>query len=59
MAAKTRQKSGTHMSDFFGTGKEILVSELPTVRDVLRYGISLREQKDDTMRYTVKCERDD
>lgn len=54
MATKTRHKSATHMSDFLGSGREILVSELPTLRDVLRYGILLREQKEDMRHYLVK-----
>ena len=52
---RTRHKSGTHMSEFLGTGKELLVSDLPTLRDVLRFGILLREQHDEDLRnYLVK-----
>ena len=40
---KTRLTTFTHMSNLIGTGRELLPSELPTVRDVLRYGL-LREQ---------------
>ena len=42
------------MSNFVGTEMELLVSELPTVRDVLKYGIYLREQSlDDKRNYHV------
>ena len=42
---KTRQ-SMTNMTKYLGTGKELLVSELPTLRDILRFGILLKEQHD-------------
>ena len=42
------------MSNFVGTEMELLVSELPTVRDVLKYGIYLREQSlDDKRNYPM------
>ncbi|KAI4806672.1 hypothetical protein KUCAC02_017487 [Chaenocephalus aceratus] len=51
---KTRAKSTSHLSNLVGTGRELLVSELPTVRDILRYGIYLRDQsKDDRRNYPV------
>ncbi|KAK1894408.1 ADP-ribosylation factor 1 [Dissostichus eleginoides] len=51
---KTRAKSTSHLSNLVGTGRELLVSELPTVRDILRYGIYLRDQsKDDRGNYPV------
>lgn len=51
---KTRTKSSSHLSIFVGNGQELLVSELPTVRDILRYGIYLREQcEDDRRNYPV------
>lgn len=51
---KTRQGILTHMRTFIGSGKPLMVSELPTLRDVLRYGLFLREQKFESIRsYTV------
>ena len=47
---RTRHKSGTHMSEFLGTGKGLLVSDLPTLRDVLRCGILLWEQHDEDLK---------
>jgi hypothetical protein len=38
------------MSNFIGTGREMLPSELPTLRDVLRYGLLLREQSGENVR---------
>jgi len=32
------------MSNLIGSGRQLLPSELPTLRDVMRYGILLREQ---------------
>ena len=32
-------KSTFHLSNLVGTGRELLVPELPTVRDILRYGV--------------------
>ena len=46
---KTRQ-SMTFMSKEFGTGKQLLVSELPTVHDILQYGILLKEQHEGSFR---------
>ena len=42
MAPKTRLNTSTQISLVFDTGKRFLVSELPTNRDVIRYGILLR-----------------
>lgn len=47
---KTRLATSTHMSNFIGTGREMLPSELPTLRDVLRYGLLLREQSGENVR---------
>lgn len=41
---KTRGQLSSHLSLLIGTGKELPVSELPTVRDILRFGLLLREQ---------------
>ena len=42
------------MSNFVGTEMELLVSDLSSVRDVLMYGIYLREQSlDDKRNYHV------
>ena len=42
--AKTRHGSGSHLSEWVGTGKKMLTSEVPTVRSVLRQGILLKEE---------------
>ena len=41
---KTRHTSGTKMSELLGSGKKFTLSELPTLREVLRFGIWLRMQ---------------
>lgn len=52
---KTRTQLLSHLSILIGTGRELPVSELPTVRDVLRFGILLREQNSKNRRnYTDK-----
>ena len=40
---KTRNTSATHLSRFVSRGKQLLLSELHTARDILRYEIFLRE----------------
>ena len=40
---KTRNEKSTQMSEYVGNGKEMLQTELPTLRDCLRYGILLKE----------------
>lgn len=47
---KTRLGTFTHMSNLIGTGRELLPSELPTLRDVMRYGLLLREKSGDDVR---------
>lgn len=47
---RTRQSSFTHLSNLIGSGRELLPSELPTLRDILRYGLLLREQSDEDIR---------
>ena len=52
---KTRHASGSKMSDLLGPGKEFTLSELPTLREVLRYGIWLRlENTEDQRNYNNK-----
>ncbi|ESN91906.1 hypothetical protein HELRODRAFT_181960 [Helobdella robusta] len=34
---ETRGKTSTHLSHYIGSGRQIITSELPTVRDLLRY----------------------
>ena len=41
---KTRLSSSCHLSNFVGSGQELIISELPTIRDFLRFGILLREK---------------
>ena len=50
MAARTTHKSSSHMSNYVGTGKDLLLTELPTVRDLLRYGILQRELSEENKR---------
>ena len=52
---KTRHLSGTKMSDLLGPGKEFTLSELSTLREILRYGIWLRiENVEDQRNYNNK-----
>lgn len=52
---KTRSQLSTHLSLLVGKGKELPVSELPTVRDMLRLGLLLREKNaKDRRNYTDK-----
>ena len=44
MAVRTRNKSSSRLSDYLGTGRELLVSDLPTTRDILRFGLLKREE---------------
>ncbi|XP_047137373.1 uncharacterized protein LOC124813865 [Hydra vulgaris] len=43
MAAGTRWKNDSCLRQYLGSGKELPTAKLPTLRDVLRYGIFLRE----------------
>ena len=47
---RTRQSSFTHLSNLIGSGRDLLPSQLPTLRDILRYGLLLREQSDEDLR---------
>ena len=49
---RTRNTSGSNLSDLVGRGRELLPSELPTVRDILQLGIYLKET-DGTQKYPV------
>ena len=56
---KTRHTSGSKLGEYLGAGRDLLNSELPTLRDVLRLGIKYQEDKvctEDTERnlYPVK-----
>ena len=52
---KTRNNVTTHLSNLVGSGRDLIPSELPTHRDILRYGLLLREQADfDRRNYPVK-----
>ena len=42
---KTRHASGSKLGEYLGTGRDLLNSELPTLRDVLRLGIKYQEDK--------------
>ena len=43
MSTRTRKKSSCRLSLYLGVGNELISSELPTVRDILRYGLLQRE----------------
>ena len=45
MGPKTRNKLSTGITEFLGSGKEMLESEVPTLRDALRKAQLIREQK--------------
>ena len=47
---RTRQSSFTHLSNLIGSGRDLLQSQLHTLRDILRYGLRLREQSDEDLR---------
>lgn len=47
---KTRQQVWTHLHDLVGSGSELPVAELPTVRDLMRYGLYLRQVSDEDRR---------
>ena len=42
MAYKTRDKVSCKLTTLIGTASEFLESELPTLRDVLKYGLFFR-----------------
>jgi len=51
---KTRLQVLTHLHHLVGPGRELHVAELPTVRDLIRYGLYLRESSDkDRRNYTT------
>ena len=55
MSSKTRKSTVTHLSLYVGTGRELISSELPTVRDMLRFGVLLREiSEEDRRNYTTE-----
>ena len=45
MANRTKNKSSSHLSNYIGPGKDLVPSELPTVRDILRHRLLRREPK--------------
>ena len=48
--SRTRKKSGSNLSEYLGPGKDLLVSELPTLREFLRYGLFLQETNNENKR---------
>ena len=51
---KTRSKSACQLSNLMGKGLEFLPLELSTSRDILKYGLHLREtSKKNQRNYTV------
>ena len=50
MSSKTRKSTVTHLSLYVGTDRELISSELPTVRDMLRFGVLLREISEENRR---------
>lgn len=52
---RTRNKKSSHLSHYLGSGRELLKSELPTLRDALRYGVLIRQTSEKNQRtYTNK-----
>ena len=47
---KTRRQVSTHLHHLVGSGRELPVAELPTVRDLIRYGLHLRDTSDKNRR---------
>ena len=47
---KTRLQAWTHLHHLVGTGRVLPVSELPTARDLIRYGLYMREISDQDRR---------
>ena len=50
---KTRETARSGVSRLVGTGRELIPSELPTARDILRYAVLKREQGEDRRNYNV------
>ena len=44
--ARTRHSSQSKIAGFLGTGRDILPSELPTLRSALRQGLKFKEEKE-------------
>ena len=44
LTVKIRNMKKTSIAEFIGTGKELLLTELPTYRNILRYAVLLSEQ---------------
>ena len=44
--AKTRQASGSSMSDYLGPGKELVPSQVPTLRAALQLGLYLQRERE-------------
>ena len=54
MSPRTRKSSGSNLSEYIGPGKELLTTELPTSRDLIRYGLFSRETNSrDTRNYSL------
>ena len=47
-SVRTRYNSESKLASFLGSGRDLLPSELPTLRAVLRAGIKLNEDKAET-----------
>ena len=50
---KTRESAKSGVSRLVGTGRELIPSELPTARDILRYAVLKREQGEDRRNYNI------
>ena len=46
---KTRHKSSSELSKYLGGGKELLETEVPTLRAALRNALLIREERDGGM----------
>ena len=45
MASSVRSRHHSGMASYLGTGKQMLPTELPTLRSTLRHGLLLQEEK--------------
>lgn len=53
LSVKTRLRNWTHLHDLVGSSRQLPTSELPTARDLIRYGLYLREtSEEDKRNYT-------
>ena len=44
-STRTRHKSSTKMTEYLGPATDLLLTEVPTLRDILRKGLLIQEEK--------------